>query len=98
MATRIIEYGGADRGDRLQIVPATQKVLEQTAMTATATSTQSPAVDASTSLVLVQSDEQIYVALGTNPTATTNSYRLGAGNEQWFSVTPNKSWKVAIRT
>lgn len=96
MATRIIEYGGADRVDRLEIVPATQKIVEQAAMTATGTSAQSAAVNDATSCVCIQADEAVYVALATNPTATTNSYRIQAGGQDFFSV--NKGWKVAIRT
>ena len=98
MATRIIEYGGKDRADTFPVVPATQKITSQAALTATATSAQSVAVNASTSIVLVQSDEAVYVALGTNPTATTNDYRLQVGGEQYFSVPPNGAWKIAVRT
>jgi hypothetical protein len=49
-------------------------------------------------MVCVQSDEAVYLAFGTNPTATTNGYRLQAGGEQFFTVDVGKSWKVAVRT
>ena len=49
-------------------------------------------------MVLVQSDEAVYVAIGTNPTATVNDYRLQAGGEQYFSIIPGASMKVAVRT
>ena len=97
MATRILEY--ADKPlDDFPVVPARYKVTEQTAMTATGTSAQSSAFNARTRYVCVQSDEQIYTACGSNPTATANSYRIPAGGEQWFEIDPNESWKVAIRT
>jgi len=98
MATRIIEFGGGPINRNMPIVPASQRVTSQAAITATGTSAQSSAVDAATSVVLVQSDEAVYVLLGTNPTATTNDYRIAAGGEQYFDVPPGKSWKVAVRT
>lgn len=94
MATRIIECGAGARGDGLPIVPPV--LVEQSAMTATGTSAQSSAFGDGTSLVIVQSDEAIYVKVGNNPTATTNSYKLAAGAEQAF--TAGAGQKVAIRT
>jgi hypothetical protein len=96
MATRIIEYGGADRSDRLQAVPASQRVTSQTALTATGTSQQSAAFSVGVSLICVQSDEAVYVLIGSNPTATTNDYRIAAGSEQFFTVKAGD--KVAVRT
>lgn len=99
MATRFIEFGGTGRlGPDYAVVPGDQYVLSQTPITATGTSAQSAAAAAGTALILVQSDEAVYVAWGTNPTATTSDYRLQAGGEQYFSITPNASWKVAVRT
>jgi hypothetical protein len=96
MATRIIEYGSS--ASVLPLVPAVNKVVAQSALTATGTSQQSSAAQAGTAIVLVQSDEAVYVAFGTNPTATTNDYRLQAGGEQFFAVPPGQSWKAAVRT
>ena len=105
MATRILEYGGTGvAGKAFPIVPAGQFVAKQAAMTATGTSALSAAINAATSVVCVQSDEQIYVELsgvaGATPTATTDSYRIAAGGEQWFNITPAMAGvaKVAIRT
>lgn len=99
MATRIIEYGGPGiLGNHYPVIPADMKVTEQTAMTATGTSAQSAAVANATGFVIVDTDEQIYVALGTSPTATANSLRIGAGSRAEFSVPPGLSWKVAIKT
>jgi hypothetical protein len=98
MATRIIEYGGRARHGDYPIVPATQKLTAQTPITATGTSAQSSAFGSDTNMVLVQSDEAVYVAVGSNPTATTSDYRLQAGGEQFFDAPPGQSWKVAVRT
>jgi hypothetical protein len=99
MATRIIEYGGTGRlGPSYAVVPADQYIVSQTPITATGTSAQSSAVSAGTGVVLVQSDEAVYVAIGANPTATTSDYRIQAGQEQYFSIVPGASMKVAVRT
>jgi predicted transcriptional regulator len=95
MATRIIEYAGLSGLDRT-IVPANLKVLSQTALTATSTSAQSAAFDATTNVVCIDSDEAIKVNFGTNPTATDNDFKVKAGIEQFFEVKP--AWKVAIKT
>lgn len=99
MATRIIEYGGSgEMGSAYPVIPADEKVTEQAAMTATGTSAQSAAVNSATCLVIVDTDEQVYVSLGVNPTATTNSLRIPAGARAEFSIRYGLSWKVAIRT
>jgi hypothetical protein len=99
MATRIIEYGGSSMlGAAYPVIPSDQFVTAQSAMTATGTSAQSAALNNATGLVLVQSDEQIYVKVGNNPTAATDHYRIAAGGEQFFAVQFGQGWKVAIRT
>jgi hypothetical protein len=99
MATRIIEYAEVGlRGDAIPVVPTRRGYTEQSALTANGTSQQSLAVADTTRMVCVQSDEAVYLAFGTNPTATTNGYRLQAGGEQFFTVDVGKSWKVAVRT
>lgn len=86
MATRILECGEPFTGSKsLQIVP--RVLLEQSAMTATGTAASSAAISSTaTRCVCVQSDEQIYVKVGATPTATTNSYRIAAGSEQYFEA------------
>jgi hypothetical protein len=98
MATRIIEYQEVARRDPFPLVPEENKLTAQTAITATGTSAQSSAFAASTRIVCVQSDEAVYVAFGTNPTATANDYRLQAGGENFFAVARGQSWKVAVKT
>lgn len=96
MATRILECGGTivARTDGLPVYP--QEWTAQAAMTATGTSAQSAAFASGTNLVVIDTDEQVYVKIGNNPTATTNDLRIPAGQRQEFTVTAGN--KVAIRT
>lgn len=95
MPTRIIEFAGAvARTDGLPVYPGTG--TPQPALTATATSAQGAAFASGTSMVLVQSDEAVYIKIGTDPTATTNDIRLPANGEKEFTVLPGE--KVAVRT
>ena len=96
MPTRFRECGPAFSGELgLQVVP--RVMLEQAAITATATAASSAAISSPTCrLVCVQSDEQIYVKVGSAPTATTNSYRIPAGGEQYFEAGVGDS--ISIRT
>jgi hypothetical protein len=74
MATRIIEYNTHAHHIRTLIpAPAT---VEQTPITATTTSAQSSAFASSTNLVIIDSDEKVYVKFGENPTATTSSLSI----------------------
>lgn len=99
MATRIIEYGGTGRlGLAYSVVPTDEYVTSQSAITPTSTSAQGAAFSAATGLVLVQCDEATYVKVANNPTATTNDYRIQAGQEQFFSVIPGAGWTAAVRT
>ena len=100
MATRIIEYGSAPEATigPYSVVPSRFKIGSQSAITATGTSAQSSAFDSRTRIVCVDSDEAVYVNFGTNPTATTDDYRVKAGSEQFFEVAHGESWKVAVRT
>lgn len=96
MPTRIIEYGGQGMSQPFPVVPANQKLVSQAAITATATPASSSAFSGGSGLVLIQSEEAVYVAFGSAPTATVNDYRIQAGGEQFFVVQPG--WKVSVRT
>jgi len=99
MATRIIEYGNiGNTGPAYPVVPSSHQIKAQAPITPSGTSAQSAAVDDNTRFVLIQADEAIYAALGSNPTATTSDYRIQAGGEQLFTVQRGQSWKVAVRT
>jgi hypothetical protein len=98
MATRIIEFLPLDPSAiGAPIVPAGNLVTEQTALTTTTSPTPSAVFDARTGLVCIQSDEAVYVKFGTNPTATVNSYRIQAGQEQFFLVPAGQGQKVSVR-
>lgn len=94
MATRIIEHGGADRTDQLQVIPAA--INTQAAATATAVSQQSAVFTAGTNMVCVDSDEAVHVAFGSNPTATTANFKVPANNPQFFTAKAGE--RVAFRT
>ena len=97
-ATRIVEYVSSDPSSlAAPIVPAGGLIAEQSALTTTTTPTNSATFNALTNLVCIQSDEAVYVKFGSNPTATTNSYRIQAGQEQFFLVPVGQSWKVSVR-
>ena len=94
MATRIIEYGGADRIDGMQVVP--YHTVIQTPLTATGVTQQSAATDPGSTMVLIQTDETIHVARAANPTATASNYKVRANSEQFFSIKGGD--KIAIIT
>lgn len=98
MATRIIEYGGRARQGDFPVVPAEQKLVEQTPITPTTTSAQSAAFGVDTQIVCIDPDEDVYVNFGTNPTAATTSRKVYAKQQMDFAVPPGLSWKVAVRT
>jgi hypothetical protein len=86
MATRIIEYGGGDRNDRLELVP--NGGVAQPALTAGAVQL-SAAFSNGTNMICIQTDEIVHVRTGgTAPVATTNDYKIKAGDWQFFSVRP----------
>lgn len=59
------------------------------AVTITASSVQSAAFSATTGLIRIHCDVACHVQIGTtNPTATTSSLPLGAGQTEYFVVTP----------
>lgn len=94
MATRILEFGAAVGNDDLPVIP--QLITAQTALTASGSSAQSAAFAEGTVMICIDSDEAVYVAIGANPTATTNHYRVKAGTERFFLAQAGQ--KVAIRT
>jgi hypothetical protein len=99
MATRIIEFVSNDPTSiGAPIVPAVGFIKKQGALTLTTSPTQGAAFDTRTNLVCVQCDEASYVELGTSNSATTDSYRIQAGQEQFFSVPAGAGWKVSART
>jgi len=94
----IIEYAGhgVQGGTPIQVAyePA---ITEQSAITTSASSQQSAALNASTSVVLVQTTSTVRFKVGTNPTASaTTSRRLAADQEVYFYVTRGSNLKIAV--
>lgn len=95
MATRIIEYAGYwASGDKPPCLPSVHAVV-QTPITASGTSQQSSAFAAGSTLVVVDSDEKVHVAFGSNPTATTSYVAIPAGGVREFNLT-GSGQKVAV--
>ncbi len=59
------------------------------------TSTQSAAFNARTRFVRLHTDAICSIEFGTNPTATTSTRRMAAGQTEYFAVPPNASYEVA---
>jgi len=53
-----------------------------------ATTTQSSAFNAQTKFVMVHASAAAHVSFGSNPTATTSTDRLGAGETRFYGVVP----------
>ena len=62
------------------------------------TTTQSAVFNAQTSLVRIEADGVCGVTFGTNPTATTTSGRMSAGQAEYRGVPLNKSFRLAVVT
>jgi hypothetical protein len=80
----ITEYGNTNREQSLP--DSTRDVVDQTALTSFASSTQSAAFAAATTVVVVSTDTAIHARVGgTNPTATTSSQYIAAGQSfSWY--------------
>lgn len=92
MATRIIEYGGAQRTDDLQVIP--MDIAVQSPLTSSGTSQQSAAFGIGTNMICIDTDEAIHVTVSANPTATTSHKKVDAGDYRFFQVLPG--YKAAI--
>lgn len=92
----ITEFGncGDDRRGR-QVQAALQPVIAEQAVTTSATSAQSAALNSATALVRLQASTDVSILFGVDPTATAAKMRLTAGAPEYFSVTPGLSLKIA---
>jgi len=61
-------------------------------------STQSAAFNAKTRLIRIYTDSICSIELGTNPTATTSTGRMVAGQTEYHGVTSNTGMMVAAIT
>jgi len=82
--TELKDMAPSDSGAGLQI--ARMPPIAEQAVTITGTSAQSAALNAQTKFVRITSDGVAQIAFGANPTATTNSLRMGAGTVEYFGV------------
>lgn len=84
----------AGGGANTQIWP--EPGLDQTPVTYT-TTTQSAAFNIKTKYIAITSDSIFSYLVGTNPTATTNCFRVPAGEILVFAVpSPASSYKIAF--
>jgi len=95
MATRILEYTGSfSGGNHPPCLPSVADVVQEL-LTASGTSQQSADFANSTTLVVVDTDEAIHVAFGSNPTATNKYIKIAAGACKEFNLT-GRGQKAAI--
>jgi hypothetical protein len=73
-------------------------LVEQTPVVIGAGSLQSAAFNAKTAMIRVATDAICSIAIGTNPTATTNNMRMAADQVEYFSVQPNQLIAVIANT
>lgn len=100
MATLYIsEYANLGKDQRGQWVPvALEPAITDQAVTISAVSAQSAALNALTTVVRLQTDTACWVLFGTNPTATTSKKPLNAGQTEYFCVPANSNFKIAAIT
>jgi len=73
--------------------------IAQQTRTVSGTSAQSSALNAQTVVVRLSTDTACFIETGSsNPTATTSSMPLFAGQSEYFGVPLNCGWKIAART
>jgi hypothetical protein len=98
----IVEYAGLARnGSDMIPAPLEPVGTVQTAISLTASSQQSAALNAATSIVRVSVDAggaHLRLQFGTNPTATQNSQFQAGQTVMDYPVTAGASLKVAVLT
>lgn len=58
-------------------------------------STQSAKLNFQTRIVRIHTDSPCHIAVGENPTATTNSRKMIADQTEYFSIPKNTKFKIA---
>lgn len=61
-----------------------------------ATSTQSTVLKADTTFVMVHVSAAAHISFGINPTATTGSHRLAAGETRYYGIRPRGTAAIKI--
>ena len=72
-------------------------LVDQTPITVTGTSAQSAVFSDGTKMIRAWCDTQSAMAVGSNPTATTNNMPLSAGLAEYFNVTPGQRAAFILR-
>lgn len=67
-------------------------------LTSSGSSAQSAAFDAKTKMIQIHTDGICSVEFGSNPTATTNSFRLAANTTAYFEVSPGDKMAYITNT
>lgn len=95
----ITEFRGAQQQPGvLNSIPDVMGITEQTPVTIGASSTQSSAFNAGTSVARLHADAICSVAFGPDPTATAANMRMAANESLLIAVRPGVSFKVAVIT
>jgi hypothetical protein len=95
----ITEAGHMGKDGASDVVPVMQMpALANQAITISSTSAQSAALNAATTIVLLQSDTDCWVVFGANPTATALMMPLPADVERYLGVPKGAGLKIAAIT
>lgn len=86
MALRVFEYNDIGLGGAP--VRRAPFVVSQNHATVDGTSRQSDVFAAATRFITVQTDTDCYLVFGSDPTATTAGYKIAAGVDYDFAITP----------
>lgn len=73
-------------------------VVDQTPISTSATAAHSEPFNGATRVVRVHTDDIISFAIGLDAVATTDNRRMGAGQTEYFSVTPRHRISVIDNT
>jgi hypothetical protein len=92
--TEFQREGMDDKGADVNAMSAAG-MSDMTPLTVTGTTQQSAACAASTTVIRLHAQVACSVAIGPNPTATTNTLRLGVDGTEYFQVPAGQAWKVA---
>lgn len=88
---------GFDRYSGQKVWPAPEEPgVNQAALAVSGGSAQSAAFSATTQVIELSALVDCYFEVGLNPTATTNSQPLAAGQTKFRTVAPGKGYKVAV--
>ena len=80
------------------LVSGDSAVMVEQHVTIGGSTTQSAAVAATTTFVMLNCDNACSLAWGTNPTAVATAQRMGANETRFYGVPPGKAYKVAVIT